>query len=249
MAVLHENYINEIGKKYKGVKELAFTKDNIFGNVGKFISETEYEHSDYFVSEEESGVYIYQDFNKSNIAYRIYKEFADYNFNGYKDDVLISKLQKRQSNIHLTKAPFGVVTLDGKIIGQIIYFFENYITLYEFSMEKSREINYIKLYIKMLTILKELYDNGILYLDIHAKNFMINSHNKINLIDFEHANVVFDDFSKHHIERFFQSFNNMIQILNKNLGIEELFENYIRTNNFDDTFYQLDTLSKKLVNK
>lgn len=249
MAVLHENYINQIGKKYKGVKELSFTKDNIFGNVGRFISETEYERSDFFGSDEESGVYIYQDFNDPNIAYRIYKEFANCNFNGYRDDILISNLQKRQANIHLTKVPLGVVTLDGKIIGQIIYFFQNYITLYQFSMEKSREINYIKLYIRILTILKELYDNGILYLDIHAKNFMINSHNKINLIDFEHGNIIFDDFNKSHIERFFTSFNNMLHVLNKNLGLEEVFENYIRTNNFDDTFYQLDTLSKKLVNK
>lgn len=249
MAVLYENYVSETKKMFKYVKELAFTKDNIFGNLGKFIDETKYESNDFFSSSDERGVYIYQDFHDSKIAYRIYKEFADYNFNGYNDDKLIENLQKRQSNIHLTKVPYGVVTLDGKIIGQIIYFYENYITLYQFSTKKSKEINYIKLYIRILKILKELYENGVLYLDIHAKNFMINENNRINLIDFEDGNIIFDDFSKTNIQRFFTSFNNMIMILNKNLGIEELFENYIITSNFDDTFYQLEKLSKKLVNK
>ena len=37
---------------------------------------------------------IYQSKNNPKIAYRIYKEFAEYKFNGYNDDILIENLQK-----------------------------------------------------------------------------------------------------------------------------------------------------------
>lgn len=249
MSVLRDNYINSNGEILIGVKELAFTKDNIFGNLGKFVTETKYEASDFIDMDYNlnHGVYIYKDFNDSKIGYRIYKEFADYNFNGYKDDILTNKLQMKQANIKLTKLPIGVVTLDGRIIGQIISFFEDCMTLFDFSKLGKSKVNYVKLYIDALKILKELYDNGILYLDIHPKNFMIDEKNNINLIDFQFDHIKFMETGEFDIKKFFDLFNSMLKILNRNLGIEFLFDNYINTYNFDDTLYQLDNISKKLV--
>lgn len=251
MAQTHNVYINSNGEIFIGVKELAFTKDNFFGNLGKFITETKYEPSDFIDMSYNlsNGVYIYRDFNNPKIGYRIYKEFADYNFNGYKDDILIEKLQIKQANIKLTKLPIGVVTLDNRIIGQIIPLFENCMTLFDFSKCSKDKINYVKLYINALNILKELYDNGILYLDIHPKNFMIDGKNNLNLIDFEFCNIKFSEIDKFDMKKFFNLFNSMLKILNINFGISDLFENYISTYNFDDTFYQLNNISKKLVNK
>lgn len=251
MAVLRDYYINLNGEKFEHVKELSFTKDNFFGNLGEFVTETEYKSGDFYDMDYNlnNGFYIYRDFKDSKIGYRIYKEFADYNFNGYKDDLLINKLQMKQANIKLTKLPIGVVTLDGRIIGQIISFFEDYMTLFDFSKLGKSKVNYIKLYIDALNILKELYDNGILYLDSHPRNFMIDKSNNINLIDFEYNRITFDVFSKSNISNFFDTFNSMLGILNRNFGICDLFENYINTYNFDDIFYQLNDISKKLVNK
>ena len=122
-------------------------------------------------------------------------------------------------------------------------------TLFDFSKYNKKQLNYIKLYLSSLSILYELYDNGVLYLDIHPKNFMIDENNNINLIDFVLDRIIFNNYSKYDIEKFFKSFNSMIKKLNKNFGIEFLFENYIETSNFDDTFYQLENISKKLENK
>lgn len=106
--ILNDNFTNIKGKYFEGVKELAFTKENLYGNIDKFVNE------DYNLL---NGVYIYKDFNNKNIGYKIYKEFMAYKFNGYRDDELIYNLIQRSKNIKLTEMPIGVVTIDGKIIG------------------------------------------------------------------------------------------------------------------------------------
>ena len=55
-------------------------------------------------------------------------------------------------------------------------------------------VNPITLQLEMLKILKELVQNGIIYYDIHAKNFMLNiKSNDMKLIDFDINFITFDD--------------------------------------------------------
>ena len=111
--VINENFIDKNGKKYDGVTEKAFEKGELF-DIGKFKHQTEREKN---VFGKENGVYIYQDIENDNLAYRIYDEFAEYGFNGYHDDVLIYELNKRKENVKrwlidnhiLDKSDFSIV--------------------------------------------------------------------------------------------------------------------------------------------
>jgi len=245
-------FTNINGQTFNYVREIAYKKEELYGNLGKFVNETKYEYNCFFIDENNlSGVYIYQSYHNPNIAYRIYKEFAENNFNGYFDDILIEQLSERQKNVFLSKFPTGVVTLEGRIIGQEIPYFENSITLLEYSKMKNVNLNPINLYIKILDILKELLDNGIVYLDIHPKNFMIDmkSLNKeVKIIDFDSTYVKFED-NKRLIRQQLYNYRKMIDFLNNRFNIIDEIGYFDEVDNFQDCFEQLDDMSKKLVKK
>lgn len=49
----------------------------------------------------------------------------------------------------------------------------------------------LEIYQKIVMILQELKENGVLYTDVHPKNFMVNSEYDVKLIDFEYSLVKF----------------------------------------------------------
>lgn len=243
---IRDRFTNIKGQTFDNVREIAFKKDELFGNLGKFVAESNHEVSDfvYDLYESHFGVYIYQTYENPNIAYRIYKEFADYNFNGYNDDKLIQKLSERKKAILKTEFPTGVVTLDGRIIGQEIPFYQNSITILEYF--KNRTIlNPFNLYIEILKVLYELFENGIIYLDIHPKNFMIDPIGlKMNLIDFDFHYIKFDD--KTMLKRQLDNYKRMINYLNELLNIINITGDFVEASNYDDCFEQLNEMSKRL---
>lgn len=247
MPVIQESFIDKNGKLYDNVRDIQYNKENLYGNLGTFVAETKKEDN-VWLNNEEDGVYIYQTYHNPNIAYRIYKRFAEYNFNGEKDEVLINELQKRQNLIKLSKFPTGVVTKDGNIIGQEIPYFQNNINLMElFKFHNNYDV--FNIYLQVLDILKEMYDNGILYFDNHAKNFMIDPNNTetVNIIDFEHQYVKFDEWSKYDLNTLFDNYANMINILNKINELDFKLGKFIKTNNFLDTYEEISDMQKKLV--
>ena len=245
------NFINIRGQHFNLVREIAYKKGELYGNVGKFMSETKTESNLIYGydSNPHNGVYIYQSYTDDNIGYRIYKAFADYGFNGYNDDKLIQQLLERSSDIKLTKFPTGVVTLDGRIIGQEIPYFNNYGTLLEY-IQNNTDINPVSIYIAILNAIKEMYDNGIIYLDNHAKNFLLdfdNPNKGIETIDFEDLYVKFDDNSSQLRERMLESYIYMINALNKLLKNTALIEKLNISDNFDDVFEELNNMNKVLT--
>lgn len=227
--ILRPSFTNKNGIKYDNVQELAFNKNNFYGNLGEFINETKKEETDFIDSEFnlENGVYIYRDFNNYKKAYRIYKEFNDYGFNGYKDDLLIHNLVKRSKNLKLSKVPYGVVTIDGNIIGQIIPYFYNTKTLYEYSLKN--KIN-PELLIEVLKIIKELYENGIYYYDIHPKNFVIDQDKKINIIDFDNFYVKFIK-DENTLKNILNGYKNILSILSR-INIHEDINSFNEAEDF-----------------
>ena len=210
--VINDSFIDKNGKKYDGVIEKAFEKDELF-DIGKFKHQTEREK---IVFGKENGVYIYQDIENDNLAYRIYDEFAEYGFNGYHDDVLIYELNKRRENVKLTDFPNGIVTYNGNIIGQIIPYYPNSETIFSYAKE-TNNINIIKYYRRMLDILIELYNNGIIYCDAHAKNFLI-VNNKVKLIDFDFSLMDFNNY-KYKYENMINTFIGMVNTLNEIINV------------------------------
>lgn len=243
LPLINDSYVNPNGVYFSHVREIAYKKGELIGNLGVLVAETGYEKDDFIGNYGMTleGSYIYQTYNNPNIAYKIYKEFADYGFNGYKDDVLIQKLQSVKSNIDLTKFPTGVVTLDGRIIGQEIPYYDNAITLLDY-VKKASVDNRINAYIKILKILQELFKNGILYLDIHPKNFMVNADNdNINLIDFDSDFICFDTDDKHMMDNIFKNFMMMIEYLEDDMNMNFNLD-YIET--FDDGIEKIMKLKK-----
>ena len=244
--VITTGFTNKNGEYLDRVREIAFQKDNLLYNLGKFITETKHE-SNYFFKEDfiatGVGVYIYQSIDNPNIAYRIYKEFSDYGFNGYSDDKLIQLLQEKQEKIKLTEFPTGVVTLGGNIIGQEIPYYEKYITIFNYFQTYYVD-NPFKVYIAMLEILKEMYDEQILYLDVHPKNFMISKDNfNVKMIDFDENYIKFEQL-KVYRETLFSNIKNMIDCLNKICQFDDLV--FLQTDNFDDCLYQVKQMKKRL---
>ena len=45
---IRENFIDKNGILYPNIREIAFTRDNLFGNLGTLVNETKREVNDYF---------------------------------------------------------------------------------------------------------------------------------------------------------------------------------------------------------
>lgn len=247
IPIINQGFTNKDGKYYDKVREIAFKKGQLQGNVGKFVAETQHENN--LFGEDSTGIYLYQSFHDPNIAYRIYKEFADYRFNGHGDDVVIQKLMEKQDLIKMSKFPTGVVTLDGFIIGQEVPYFIDCIPLNEL-FKNNKKANPMNVYRAIISVLKELSDNGIIYMDNHPKNFLINPNDKdlkINIIDFERHFMSFDEeIRPYSIKKQFENLKNMLNILNELNGIETIF---LQTDNFEDLSIQIDEMEKKLKKK
>lgn len=241
---IKEKFIDKNGIIYSNLREISFTKDNIFGNLGTLVNETNREATDGFGKPSntisEDGVYIYKSNYDEKTALRVYKCFLDPNFNGYRDEKLISRLQKVQNKIELTSFPAGIVTLDGNIIGQEIPYYEEHNQLYQVKDEITLKELFM-LYRQCLVILEELHKKGIYYLDIHAKNFLVNSDFNVQLIDFEPHLIRFND--KTQLKKELSNFYNMINLVNHRINIDI---QYNKPETIDEAFHNLDKLEKKL---
>lgn len=190
--IIRTGFTNIYGEHFPNVREIAYKKGQYL-NIGIPITASHEENNDGFINDVHmySTMYIYQDRKNPLVGYRIYGEYADYHFNGSCDDRLISKLQERQSSVLLTKFPTGVVTRDGYIIGQEMPFFPDGKTLDEY-LKGCSVSEIFALYKKVLLILKELYNNKIIYVDVHHGNFLVTPNSKVELIDFDSTCVHFD---------------------------------------------------------
>lgn len=196
MNKIIDGYKNYKGQEYENIRDVHFDKkEDLMDNLGRFCGETE--KDGLFVSDGlrlSEGIYLYQTYYDPKKALRIYKDFADYKYVLYRDDMLVSELQKRQDKIKLTEFPTGVVTIENFVIGQEIPYYENYKTLADLVINKKIDDLPLNYYMQMVNILKELSDNGIFYSDVHAKNFMINQEEEnTKLIDFEQRFLSFDE--------------------------------------------------------
>lgn len=237
--LINNNFVDKNGHKYDGVIEKALTKDEL-NHIGIFVNQTKRQENIFIKT---NGVYIYQDRDNSNIGYRIYDEYADYGFNGYGDAKLISNFNKIRDNVKLTDLPIGVVSSDGNIVGQIIHYYPNCESVYQYA-KRTKNINVIKYYKEMINILKELYDNGMIYVDTHAKNYLIVK-NDIKLIDFDSSYIDFSD-TKFKYDSMIYTFIRMLKILNELLGIDFDIKNDL-VRDLQDIEEVVEEMEKKLV--
>ena len=117
-------------------------------------------------------------------VYKISKLYENPNFNLTRDEFLLKDLLEKQQFVYKTEFPKGIVTCENRVVGQEIPFYKHYHDMERYFEMNAKE----KLHIKkqIIEIIKELYDNDIVYTDVHQGNFLISPIlSKVRLIDFD----------------------------------------------------------------
>ena len=168
------SFTNKIHKSYD-VDNYVINKDYVF------------DKSKIFFEDSNTLIYVIGD----RLGFKIDKSLLNKERQSYNIEKMVSGLVLRQDNIKLTDFPVGVVSCKRRCIGQVIRLYKDYISLYDAVNDNNIEL----LYNKVLCIIDELLNNGILYLDIHEHNFLVNTNLDVKLIDFESSCVIFDKIS------------------------------------------------------
>lgn len=135
------------------------------------------------------GKYIYvknDDPTRGLIIYRDFIECLNLK-NGHNLEAdNIAKLQLKQPDIKLTQFPTGTVSIGDVIIGEQIPFYNGYVHIDEYVRQSGDFQSVIDCGVKLIDIIKELYDNEVSYTDICSKNVMVDPvTNDVKLIDFD----------------------------------------------------------------
>lgn len=245
-----KDYIDEDGRKYNNVRELVCSKSEIDNEFDDLVLQTYKQAEEVFYEYEAEGVYIYRNKVNPNCVYKIYKRYMNPNFISHLEDaLLIEKCESIKENIKLTSFPTGVITLEGKIIGTELPFYSDSLTAKQY-FSKNKIDNPYSIYIKMLKILKELYENNFIYLDVHEENFMIDASKEIiNLIDFDYNYILFEDIEDKYKIIVLKQFREMIKNLNKIIREKNKLVDSINVETFEDAeedlLYLKDNYKKK----
>lgn len=194
--IVKEGYKDKKGINYDLLNIHFEKKEDMATSLGKYVAETDYKDNMFLSSSWNltNGIYLYQSYFDPKIALRIYRDFASYKYVHHDDAKLIKELLERGKNVLLTDFPMGVITIEDYVVGQAIPFYEDYDTLAKVVINKKDELSIMKYYLEIMKILKELYNNSIIYADVRSRNFMINRvNNLVKLIDFESQYISFDD--------------------------------------------------------
>ena len=221
MSNITMGYINNKGEFFENIRNIKFQDRKPF-LFGKFYTENKNNNNSSTFSDmdESYGVYIYKSFYDDRKALRIYKDFINFQITFHDDEKLVSELQKRQKNIKLTEFPTGIITIENKIIGQEIPYYDNHKTI-KAEIEEIKDIKKLLLYYKqIIDIIEELLKNNIYYADLNTGNFLVKN-DIIKLIDFESGFISFDGNYKYIINNLI----NLLKSLKKNLTIDFNFSN------------------------
>ena len=173
--------------------------DDFRKNLGESIGISHREDCSDF-SLDEYGAYVYRskyDFTK---ALKIYKDINFYKYTSHSDYKIVSRLQQKQPNIILSKFPTGILTIEDYVIGQEIPFYDNSETLYDCFISSNTKKRPTQFYLDILKILKELCNEGIIYTDVHLRNFMVNKITEfVNIIDFDDGFINFANLESSYI--------------------------------------------------
>lgn len=194
-----QGYTNQKGENFPLLDNYNFESWDEFRNYGKtFITQTTNNLCEEFGDNNEDGYNIFYLNETPDIGFRVHSEcsYCTYMYNNFSFEAgFLQQLKAYQPKIKLSTFPYGVISINEYVIGEVVKFYHKYITLAEeFYQNKimTMEEAY-NLYVKVIEILIELENNGIVYSDIHSHNVMVNPQNHdTQLIDFENVRVNFD---------------------------------------------------------
>lgn len=158
-------------------------------DIDNYIIDKDFVFDESMIFFEDSNTLIYDIGDR--LGFKIDKSLFNKMRQSYNIEKMVSELVLRQGSVEFTDFPVGIVSCKKRCIGQVIKLYKDYVPLCEIANDNNIEM----LYNKVLNIIDELLDNGILYLDIHENNFLVNDLFDVKLIDFESSCVLFDKIS------------------------------------------------------
>ena len=101
-----------------------------------------------------------------------------------------------------------------------------------------------------ITILNEMYNNGIGYLDCHSKNFVVDrTSGHVEIIDFEWNNMTFDSIIQSSNYKIFNNLNNLINNCNRVSGVNDILDQ-AKIKSFSEAYeYVLESENKLIKSK
>ena len=175
MLEMKGNYVN-FNIEFSAVQNYAYEGDGNLEDFGVLRN-----------NPSNQSVYILQSRENKKMAYRIYKDFKRKTFDQARDAILIQRLHENGYRINDIDFPYGVITMDNRVIGQAIPDYEQSCALADF---ESSVITLSTLLADAYSLIKELYDHDIYYLDIHEYNFLVTPEG-LKLIDFDNEMTYF----------------------------------------------------------
>ncbi|MGM9878779.1 MAG: hypothetical protein ACI31R_02000 [Bacilli bacterium] len=215
------------------MKEINFTEDELKETL----------KGNYVASGSEASIYKYKD----NIAIRLY-DVGDSVFcpvtgkavGRPQCETLVKNLHVYKDNIKLSSFPIGIVKVNDIVVGQLIKYYKNSITLTEFFKSSPSIDDPIHYYLKVLDILEELAVNGICYEDVHGGNFLIVG-NKFKIIDFSEYRMKIKESYKGAYYNMFQNFNTMVNNLNfKVLKLDDVYDQLVIPSEIKNSYENLE---------
>lgn len=221
-----EGFTNSRGEKFPLIENYSFESWDEFRNTPKtFVAKTTNNLCEEFGDNDEDGMHIWYLNDDPTIGFRVYSEcgYCTYMYTNFESDAkFLQKLQEYQPKIKLSEFPYGVISVQNKVIGQVMKFYHKYKTLLEtFHNNKIMTIEEAyNIYFQIIEILTELQENGIIYNDPHTRNFMYNLDSKdVRAIDFEHGRLKFDGYT---IDSMVNNLQITLNRLNEMLNISEI---------------------------
>ena len=162
----------------------------------------------------------------------------------YNDDIIgmkdmLSYFNEVRSSIPSIDFPIDYYLEDNLLRGLIIYYYNNAISLKSlfgnyfindlykyYSHDDNPYKNLILLYLEIISLIEELLDKKIFYLDIHSGNFILYN-NQVKLIDFEPRQLVFHKNNNVLYEKIIYTLKLLINYSNYKLGLFEYIEGNI----------------------
>ena len=190
-----------------------------------------------------TGMMIFQDFNNKNLGYKIHSCYKTFSLNGQEE--MIQKLHEYGKNVTNTEFPYGVITYNHNVVGQVIPYYDDANTL-GYELLNNKDVNPYTLFIKVYFAIKELYENGILYYDIHSKNVMLTNFG-IRIIDFDNRNIQFSyPCEENEIAVVGNFISKLIAFSPFHLNIFSYMPNFRKIGNLEDLYEELCYAENKM---
>lgn len=247
---IRKGFLNKYGKYFDNILDVNFDDFVDFrNNLGEFITQSSACGNPFFKPDslEDSGVYLYRTKINPSFAFRIYKDVSYLNLGLslsrmviHADDLLISRLKERQKNVILSDFPLGVVTIGNCVVGQLIYYYFNSLTVAD-TLLRECDLLVTKYYIGVLEVLKEMAEQEIIYGDAHFRNFIVLPNSEvIKPIDFEPGDVLVPEVNQ---SRMIEIFKSSVNSMNRERNID--FE-LIKPENVSECMEELLIQDEKL---